>query len=421
MELLWPSLKYIILGLMHSLSEWKAYIIFSLSLHVVLCSLTRHRQKLQAEKPCSFPLSRMTLYEAYAMKARMSDQEFSRTFSAATSYALFKSYGIPSIARVVRRAAQSAQAHKVANVDKREPDSGTVLSHLMGQPGSDTALAAIARVNYIHSLYRPSGKISDDDLLYTLSLFALEPIRWIERYEWRPPTTIERCAIATFWMALGQDLEIPYSKLRSYGTGWSDGLHWLDDLERWSMAYEDKNMRPSSDTVRMGAVVIERHMARVPAMLKAKLRELVPVILEPRLRNALDITDPSIIWVYLLDAMVMIRKFFIRHFCLSWRQLSHPRVDDFSWANASPEPKDDQNHRQHSSTKFGDIKLSLPSSGVMLSSGSFSEVSEMPGNLPMNDVMYARRGKRETFIRDNVSFLAKKDPRRCPFVMSGSS
>jgi len=32
-------------------------------------------------------------------------------------------------------------------------------------------------------------------MLYTLSLFALEPIRWVNRYEWREMTPMEVCAM----------------------------------------------------------------------------------------------------------------------------------------------------------------------------------------------------------------------------------
>jgi len=62
-------------------------------------------------------------------------------------------------------------------------------------PGSERANAAIARMNYIHSMYQKSGLISNDDLLYTLSLFAVEPERWINRFEWRSLTEMELCAL----------------------------------------------------------------------------------------------------------------------------------------------------------------------------------------------------------------------------------
>jgi hypothetical protein len=45
------------------------------------------------------------------------------------------------------------------------------------------------------SVYQKAGKISNDDMLYTLSLFVLETSRWIRTYEWRAMTPMEVCAM----------------------------------------------------------------------------------------------------------------------------------------------------------------------------------------------------------------------------------
>jgi hypothetical protein len=50
-------------------------------------------------------------------------------------------------------------------------------------------------MNYFHNMYQRAGNISNDDLLYTLSLFVLEVERWIRLYEWRKMTDIEICAL----------------------------------------------------------------------------------------------------------------------------------------------------------------------------------------------------------------------------------
>jgi hypothetical protein len=55
-------------------------------------------------------------------------------------------------------------------------------------PRSKRILKALARMNYIHSKYQKAGKISQDDLLYTLSVFVTEPITWVGKYEWRSMT-----------------------------------------------------------------------------------------------------------------------------------------------------------------------------------------------------------------------------------------
>jgi hypothetical protein len=63
-------------------------------------------------------------------------------------------------------------------------------------------------MNYIHSGYQKAGKISQDDLLYTLSVFITEPITWVGKYEWRAMTDMEKCAIGTFWKSIGDAMGI---------------------------------------------------------------------------------------------------------------------------------------------------------------------------------------------------------------------
>jgi len=55
----------------------------------------------------------------------------------------------------------------------------------------------MARMNYIHSRYQKAGKISNNDMLYTLSVFITEPISWVDKYEWRVMSDAEKNALAT--------------------------------------------------------------------------------------------------------------------------------------------------------------------------------------------------------------------------------
>jgi hypothetical protein len=82
-------------------------------------------------------------------------------------------------------------------------------------PHSERAQTAIARTNFLHKGYRASGRILEDDMLYTLSLFATEPIRFVKLYEWREMTEMEQCAVGTYWKSLGDALGISYAILPS--------------------------------------------------------------------------------------------------------------------------------------------------------------------------------------------------------------
>lgn len=119
-------------------------------------------------------------------------------------------------------------------------------------------------MNYLHSGYRKAGKITDADMLYTLSLFALEPIRWTRRFEWRALTDMEICAIGTVWKDMGDAMEIPYTALKSGATGIRDGLQWLQDLEEWSVKYEEEHMVPAESNKQLAVGTIDLLLWNVP-------------------------------------------------------------------------------------------------------------------------------------------------------------
>ena len=59
---------------------------------------------------------------------------------------------------------------------------------------------------------------------------VLEPIRWMEKLEWRPATELEQVAIFTYWQELGSRMGI------------SDIPPTLEALKQWTEDYENKHM-----------------------------------------------------------------------------------------------------------------------------------------------------------------------------------
>ena len=158
---------------------------------------------------------------------------------------------------------------------------------VINQPNSQRTIDGIARMNYLHGGYRKAGKISDTDMLYTLSLFALEPSRWIRRYEWRTLTDMEQCAIGHFWKNLGDDMLIPFTLLASGQSGWRDGLQWLEELEEWSLRYEEANMIPAESNKRLATSTIDLLLWKVPHGWRNVAGNFVAALLEPRLQAAM--------------------------------------------------------------------------------------------------------------------------------------
>lgn len=158
---------------------------------------------------------------------------------------------------------------------------------IMRPPGSPQARLAVARTNYLHNIYRRTGRISNDDMLYTLSLFTLQPMRWTAIYDWRPLSDMERCALATCVKVWGEDLEITYEALPSHSQGWSDGLHWLDELDSWSQQYEEHHVEVSDFNVEVVNATRELVLCQIPKGLHGVVWGIVAIVLGPQVRRAM--------------------------------------------------------------------------------------------------------------------------------------
>jgi hypothetical protein len=104
-----------------------------------------------------------------------------------------RTYGIPSISKLL---CETQQLGKVEYAGRRYADTSILIVEFLSRsPTSERANSAIARMNYLHGRYQKAGKISNDDMLYTLSLFVTEVDRWVGLYEWRTLTDMENCAM----------------------------------------------------------------------------------------------------------------------------------------------------------------------------------------------------------------------------------
>jgi hypothetical protein len=80
-------------------------------------------------------------------------------------------YGISSILELL---VATAQLTATENVGKRYADTTVLAAGIYGNGPTDfRTLEAFRRLNYLHGLYIKQGRITNDDLLYTLSLFLL--------------------------------------------------------------------------------------------------------------------------------------------------------------------------------------------------------------------------------------------------------
>lgn len=269
--------------------EWSPYYFLLLLIYPLVVALLRHdRLRTTLE---TFPytdrrsLASMTDNDAFLIQQKIGELEFPFTFEKALQFALFRTYGIPSISKLLVATTQLSDG---ATSCKRYTDTEVLIREFVGHaPASARTLEAISRMNYIHSGYQKSGKISNDDLLYTLSLFVAEPIRWIDRYEWRTLEAFEKCALGTFWKSLGDAMGISYENLSSANEGWVDGLQWLEEIVAWGEAYEKKYMVPDPSNKKTADQTVNILLWKVPKPLKPAGQKVVHALMDERLRKAM--------------------------------------------------------------------------------------------------------------------------------------
>ena len=121
--------------------------------------------------------------------------EFSWDIERSLEFALFRTYAVPSISGLLAKTGEFQ-----ARTRKRYDDTEILLSEAAEHGlDSDRGRASVGRINAMHARYR----IANADMLYVLTTFICEPIRWLDRFGRRPMTQRERQGWFAYYHALG--------------------------------------------------------------------------------------------------------------------------------------------------------------------------------------------------------------------------
>ncbi|KAJ6589006.1 hypothetical protein B0H19DRAFT_1102450 [Mycena capillaripes] len=200
------------------------------------------------------------------------------------AFALFKTYAIPTISKLLLDTKQLASQALVARryTDTQIliatwmacPLAGRLVNAEPGAPANDPrASIALARVNWLHSKY----KISNEDYLYTLGLFAFEPATWIARYGWRPLSPLERYASFVYWAEVGRKMNIKNIPSTA------------EEFQAWLLAYEEEHMVPAQSSHDVAEYTTDELLFMVPEALglRSFFEGLTRSVLEDRPRIAM--------------------------------------------------------------------------------------------------------------------------------------
>ncbi|AZS75396.1 DUF2236 domain-containing protein [Streptomyces lydicus] len=159
--------------------------------------------------------------------------EFPWDLTRALELALYRTYAVPSIGRLLAETAELTD-----RTQKRYDDTALLLDAVVEHGfDSDDGRTAIRRINQMHRSY----DISNEDMRYVLCTFVVVPKRWLDEYGWRRLTAHEQHAVSTYYRTLGRHMgitELPQTYedfeqcLDAYEEahfGWDEGARRVSD------------------------------------------------------------------------------------------------------------------------------------------------------------------------------------------------
>ncbi|MFF7753274.1 oxygenase MpaB family protein [Streptomyces sp. NPDC007971] len=191
--------------------------------------------------------------------------EFPWDYTRALELALYRTYAVPSVGRLL---AQTAEL--TGRTQKRYDDTVLLLDAVVEHGfGSAEGRTAIRRINQMHRSY----DISDDDMRYVLSTFVVMPRRWIDTYSWRRLSRHEIVASTEYYRTLGRHMGIP-----AIPETYEEFEALLDSYEEAHFGWDEQARRVSDATLDLMASWYPRPLA---PLLRTATRALLD---EPLLR-----------------------------------------------------------------------------------------------------------------------------------------
>lgn len=164
--------------------------------------------------------------------------EFPWDLNQSLSMALFRTYAVPSIGRLLDATGQFTNA-----CQKRYDDTGLLLeAPIVHGFESAEGRDGVRRINQMHAMY----DISNDDLRYVLATFVVVPKRWLDDYGWRPLTDGEVAASVHYYRALGKRMAI-----KDLPETYEQFADLMDAYEREHFAYDDGARRVADATLEL--------------------------------------------------------------------------------------------------------------------------------------------------------------------------
>jgi len=253
----------------------------------------------------------------------------------ALEIALYRTYCVPGISALLDR---SGEFYRAA---QRRYDDTAILVAEMCEWGYEEGRGreALERMNWAHGHFR----IANDDFLYVLSTFVYEPIRWLDRYGWRPTCRNERLGFYWFWRRIGERMgirEIPPS---------------YETFEAWAAGYERQTFRYTDSNRKIGEATRDLFAGWYPKVLAPVVHQAIYALLDDAMRDAFGFPRPHPLLSRMVSGSLVLRGRLVRwlpvrrraRFFTDGRNRTHPK--GYEIAGLGPERLRDAERRKQAS------------------------------------------------------------------------
>lgn len=219
--------------------------------------------------------------------------EFPWDMERALEFALFRTYAVPSVSRLLDQTGEFVQRTR-----KRYDDTELILAEIL-ENGFDSqrGQAALARMNQMHGRFR----IANGELLYVLSTFVFEPIRWIGRFGWRVLTQTEKLGIFHYYRELGRRMHI------------RDIPDDILGFERYNLDYETQQFRYADTNQRIGAITRDLLLGfYLPGPFIPLGRPVVHAVMDEPLLEAMGFPRPPALLRHKVTAILKLRAWVLK-------------------------------------------------------------------------------------------------------------
>ncbi len=164
--------------------------------------------------------------------------DFPKDTEVAPQLAFLKTFAIPSIGNLLEGTGEFEKRPQ-----KRYDDTDLILSEILEYGyDSERGKRAIKTLNHIHSRFN----ITNDDYLYVLTTFVMEPYRWIQQFGFRKLTEHEKIAAHQFWVQVGHRMGI-----QNIPNSFSELEQLNSEIERTRFGFSEGGRQVTNHTVNL--------------------------------------------------------------------------------------------------------------------------------------------------------------------------